>query len=101
MKSFRRVLFATDFSQASRLAFEEAIELSKDNGAELLIDGAIATLECTTLETFTAGDHDLFIGRVDSLEQHREGVAPLLYFRRRYLRVVQGSDSPVEGKPEG
>jgi len=25
----------------------------------------------------------------------------LLYFRRRYLRVVQGSDSPVEGKPEG
>ena len=66
-----------------------------------LIDGAIATLECTTVETFTAGDHDLFIGRVDSLEQHREGVAPLLYFRRRYLRVVEGRDSPVEGKPEG
>ena len=37
MKSFRRVLLATDFSQASRQAFEEAIELSKDNGAELLI----------------------------------------------------------------
>jgi flavin reductase (DIM6/NTAB) family NADH-FMN oxidoreductase RutF len=66
-----------------------------------LIDGAIATLECTTVETFGAGDHDLFVGRVDSLQQDREGVAPLLYFRRRYLRVVQGSDSPVEGKPEG
>jgi 3-hydroxy-9,10-secoandrosta-1,3,5(10)-triene-9,17-dione monooxygenase reductase component len=66
-----------------------------------LLDGAIATLECTTVETFSAGDHDLFIGRVDSLEQHREGVPPLLYFRRRYLRVEQGSDSPVEGKPEG
>ena len=65
------------------------------------IDGAIATLECTIVETFSAGDHDLFIGRVDSLEQHREGVAPLLYFRRRYLRVEQGADSPVEGKPEG
>ena len=66
-----------------------------------LIDGAIATLECTVVETFSAGDHDLFIGRVDSMEQPREGVAPLLYFRRRYLRIEEGTDSPVEGKPEG
>jgi 3-hydroxy-9,10-secoandrosta-1,3,5(10)-triene-9,17-dione monooxygenase reductase component len=66
-----------------------------------LIDGSIATLECTIVETFSAGDHDLFIGRVDSLEQHRTGVAPLLYYRRRYLRIEQGADSPVEGKPEG
>lgn len=66
-----------------------------------LIDGAIATLECTIVETFSAGDHDLFIGRVDSLQQLGEGVAPLLYYRRRYLRVEQGTGSPVEGKPEG
>jgi 3-hydroxy-9,10-secoandrosta-1,3,5(10)-triene-9,17-dione monooxygenase reductase component len=66
-----------------------------------LIDGSIAALECTTVETFSAGDHDLFIGRVDSLQRLRDGTAPLLYFRRRYLRVEQGSDSPVEGKPEG
>jgi 3-hydroxy-9,10-secoandrosta-1,3,5(10)-triene-9,17-dione monooxygenase reductase component len=66
-----------------------------------LIDGAIATLECTIVETFTAGDHDLFIGRVDSLEQGSPDVEPLLYYRRRYLRVERGADSPVEGKPEG
>ncbi len=66
-----------------------------------LIDGSIATLECTIVETFSAGDHDLFIGRVDSLEEHRSGVAPLLYYRRRYLHIEQGADSPVEGKPEG
>lgn len=66
-----------------------------------LIDGSIATLECTIVETFSAGDHDLFIGRVDSLEQHDKDVAPLLYYRRRYLRIEQGADSPVEGKPEG
>jgi flavin reductase (DIM6/NTAB) family NADH-FMN oxidoreductase RutF len=66
-----------------------------------LIDGSIATLECTVVETFSAGDHDLFIGRVDSMEQPREGIAPLLYFRRRYLRIEQGAESPVEGKPEG
>ena len=66
-----------------------------------LIDGSIATLECTIVETFSAGDHDLFIGRVDALDQRRAGVAPLLYFRRRYLHVEKGADSPVEGKPEG
>jgi nucleotide-binding universal stress UspA family protein len=37
MTSFRRVLFATDFSAASRQAFEEAIDLSKSNGGELVI----------------------------------------------------------------
>jgi 3-hydroxy-9,10-secoandrosta-1,3,5(10)-triene-9,17-dione monooxygenase reductase component len=66
-----------------------------------LVDRSIATLECTIVETFSAGDHDLFIGRVDSLAQHREGVPPLLYFRRHYLRIEQGAESPVEGKPEG
>jgi 3-hydroxy-9,10-secoandrosta-1,3,5(10)-triene-9,17-dione monooxygenase reductase component len=66
-----------------------------------LLDGAIATLECTTVETFSAGDHDLFIGRVDSMAELREGVPPLLYFRRHYLRIEQGAESAVEGKPEG
>ncbi|HJP89915.1 MAG TPA: flavin reductase family protein [Candidatus Limnocylindrales bacterium] len=72
-----------------------------------LLDGAIATLECTVVETFSAGDHDLFIGRVDALDAPGAdsagpgSVTPLLYFRRRYLRVEQGADSPVEGKPEG
>jgi flavin reductase (DIM6/NTAB) family NADH-FMN oxidoreductase RutF len=72
-----------------------------------LLDGAIATLECTVVQTFSAGDHDLFIGRVDSLDAAGDEAAdgraaiPLLYFRRRYLRIERGADSPVEGKPEG
>ena len=66
-----------------------------------LVDGSIATLECTVVQTFSAGDHDLFIGRVDSLLQAGGATPPLLYFRRRYLRIEQGAESPVEGKPEG
>ena len=72
-----------------------------------LLDGSIATLECTVVQTFSAGDHDLFIGRVDALDTPGDdrpgpgGVTPLLYFRRRYLRVEHGAGSPVEGKPEG
>jgi 3-hydroxy-9,10-secoandrosta-1,3,5(10)-triene-9,17-dione monooxygenase reductase component len=68
-----------------------------------LLDGAIATLECTVVETFSAGDHDLFIGRVDSLDDAEppDGAGPLLYFRRRYLRIEAAADAAVEGKPEG
>lgn len=68
-----------------------------------LLDGVIATLECKVVETFSAGDHDLFIGRVDALDDGgaaTASVGPLLYFRRRYLRIEQAADTPVEGKPE-
>ena len=67
-----------------------------------LIDGAIATLECTVVETFSAGDHDLFIGRVDALDNEREPAhpMPLLYYRRHYLRIERSATSEVEGKPE-
>jgi len=68
-----------------------------------LLDGAIATLECTVVETFSAGDHDLFIGRVDTLDATGDDrlIGPLLYFRRHYLRIERAAAAPVEGKPEG
>ena len=65
-----------------------------------LIDGAIATLECTVVETFSAGDHDLFIGRVDTLANDPSHPMPLLYYRRRYLRIEHAATAEVEGKPE-
>jgi len=65
-----------------------------------LLDGAIATLECTVVQTFSAGDHDLFIGRVDTLASHPGHPMPLLYYRRRYLRIEGAATTEVEGKPE-
>jgi flavin reductase (DIM6/NTAB) family NADH-FMN oxidoreductase RutF len=65
-----------------------------------LVDGAIATLECTVVETFSAGDHDLFIGRVDTLDNEHVHAMPLLYYRRRYLRIERAATADVEGKPE-
>lgn len=65
-----------------------------------LIDGAIAVLECTVVETFSAGDHDLFIGHVDALVSEQDHPMPLLYYRRRYLRVERAATAEVEGKPE-
>jgi len=65
-----------------------------------LVDGAIATLECTVVQTFSAGDHDLFIGRVDTLASDPGHPMPLLYYRRRYLRIERAATAEVEGKPE-
>jgi flavin reductase (DIM6/NTAB) family NADH-FMN oxidoreductase RutF len=65
-----------------------------------LLDGAIATLECTVVQTFSAGDHDLFIGRVDALASDERHPAPLLYYRRRYLRIERAQSAEVEGKDE-
>jgi 3-hydroxy-9,10-secoandrosta-1,3,5(10)-triene-9,17-dione monooxygenase reductase component len=66
-----------------------------------LIDGAIASLECTVVETFSAGDHDLFIGRVDALATEATEGEPLLYYRRRYLRIERATSATVEGKHDG
>jgi len=66
-----------------------------------LIDGAIASLECTVVETFSAGDHDLFIGRVDALTTEATDTDPLLYYRRRYLRIERATSATVEGRHDG
>ena len=65
-----------------------------------LLDGAIATLECTVVETFQAGDHELFIGRVDTLGSDEGRPMPLLYYRRQYLRIQRSESTPLEGIPE-
>jgi 3-hydroxy-9,10-secoandrosta-1,3,5(10)-triene-9,17-dione monooxygenase reductase component len=65
-----------------------------------LLDGAIATLECTVVETFEAGDHELFIGRVDALGSREDRPMPLLYYRRQYLRIQRSETTPLEGIPE-
>jgi 3-hydroxy-9,10-secoandrosta-1,3,5(10)-triene-9,17-dione monooxygenase reductase component len=65
-----------------------------------LIDGAIATLECTVVQTFDAGDHELFIGRVDAMANVEPHPMPLLYYRRQYLRIQRAEASPLEGVPE-
>lgn len=66
-----------------------------------IVDGCIASLECTVVETFSAGDHDLFIGRVDAMASEARHPEPLLYYRRRYLRIERATSATVEGKHDG
>ena len=66
-----------------------------------ILDGAIASLECTVTETYPVGDHDLFVARVEAVANEEHHPQPLLYYRRRYLRVDRAETSPVAGRQEG
>ncbi len=64
-----------------------------------LLDGVVAHLECTTVQVVSVGDHDLHIGRVDHLATVPDHAPPLLYYRRRYVRIEQATETPPEGRP--
>jgi len=58
------------------------------------IDGALASLECSSAEVRRAGDHDIVIGEVVELEiASNEAVDPLLYYRRNYCSLSSGDPS--------
>lgn len=52
------------------------------NGAPVLTRGVVAHAECVTERAIEAGDHWIFVGRVEDGAVH-DG-RPLLYFDRRY-----------------
>jgi flavin reductase (DIM6/NTAB) family NADH-FMN oxidoreductase RutF len=57
-----------------------------------LIDDALAALECRTVETHKAGDHDIVIGEVVSIEgaesTGQRTLDPLLYYQRHYRAIA-------------
>jgi 3-hydroxy-9,10-secoandrosta-1,3,5(10)-triene-9,17-dione monooxygenase reductase component len=65
-----------------------------------VLSDAIASLECTIVEIHPAGDHDLYIARVDSAAAAGHQPLPLLYYSGRYLRIERASTHELEGKPE-
>jgi flavin reductase (DIM6/NTAB) family NADH-FMN oxidoreductase RutF len=65
-----------------------------------LLDGAIAAMECAVRERFEVGDHLLFVAHVEALSLEHPDAPPLLYHRRRYLRIERATTARVAGKPE-
>ena len=65
-----------------------------------ILDDAVAAFECRLEATYDAGDHSLFIGRVEAVEDIRRPALPLLYFRGRYLRIERAASAELLGKPE-
>ncbi len=65
-----------------------------------ILDEAIASLECTVVDMHPAGDHDLYIARVDAARTLAAHQLPLLYYCGRYLRIERATQLDLEGKPE-
>jgi flavin reductase (DIM6/NTAB) family NADH-FMN oxidoreductase RutF len=65
-----------------------------------LLDGSIAAMECAVLDRFVAGDHYLYVAHVEALHLDHPDAPPLLYHRRRYLRIERATTTLVAGKPE-
>ncbi|HET7677573.1 MAG TPA: flavin reductase family protein [Candidatus Limnocylindrales bacterium] len=65
-----------------------------------VLDASIAHLECRLEQELETGDHVVFIGRVEGLETHDVHGLPLLYYRRRYLRIERAATAELLGKPE-
>ncbi len=65
-----------------------------------LLEGAIAAMECEVTERFEVGDHYLYVGAVQALVLDEPAAPPLLYHRKRYLRIERATTATVAGKPE-
>lgn len=56
-----------------------------------LLDGALASIECTIVRMADGGDHTIFLGQVESSRVSDE--PPLLYFMGEYRRLARSGQS--------
>jgi flavin reductase (DIM6/NTAB) family NADH-FMN oxidoreductase RutF len=82
-----------------RTAFCDA-DYHLGRGGMPILDDAIAYVECDVDREFDAGDHTVYIGHVSDLGANEVADYPLLYYRRRYLRIERAEESELRGKPE-
>jgi flavin reductase (DIM6/NTAB) family NADH-FMN oxidoreductase RutF len=66
-----------------------------------VLDDALAFVGCAVERVIEAGDHTLYIGRVVEAGTSDGPGWPLLYYRRRYLRIEHAEATELRGKPEG
>lgn len=59
----------------------------------MLLDEAIATMECRTTAAHPAGDHTVVVGEVLSIDMPSPESEPLLYFQGRYRAFIEQSDA--------
>lgn len=62
-----------------------------DLGGFPVIEGALGQIACRTVDKVDAGDHTLFVGRIEHLDW-REG-QPLIYHNGKYRKLTESSES--------
>jgi flavin reductase (DIM6/NTAB) family NADH-FMN oxidoreductase RutF len=74
--------FFADPERNPDVAYRLGIAYQNMSSGMPVLSDALARLDCTVVESYAAGDHAIFVGRVNEVDL-QEG-APLLYFRGRY-----------------
>lgn len=85
MKHIKRILHATDFSPASEPALEEAIDLAKQNDAELLVVHVIEPVRYVAGEEF--GGPELYIRIEEITDQNAQASMKKLIAKVERLKV--------------
>lgn len=85
MKQIKRILHATDFSPASEPALEDAIDLAKQNDAELLVVHVIEPVRYVAGEEF--GGPELYVKLEEITDQNAQASMKKLIERVESLRV--------------
>jgi len=91
--------FAGAPSPLPRSAFCNATYALGAAGLPVLED-AIAYISCSVERVIEAGDHTIYLGQLTETSCRDEVGWPLLYFRRRYLRIERAATTDLRGKPD-
>lgn len=91
--------FAGAPSALPREAFCNAAYALGECGLPIL-EEAIAFVGCEVEQIIPAGDHTLYISRVVEAGTRDDPGWPLLFFRRRYLRIERAATTEIRGKTE-
>jgi flavin reductase (DIM6/NTAB) family NADH-FMN oxidoreductase RutF len=89
---------ARRFARRGHRVVEELADVPHHRGREsgaLILDGALAALECRTTTVVPGGDHTVLLGEVLALESGDPETAPLVWFRGRYRDLEALGDRPA------
>jgi flavin reductase (DIM6/NTAB) family NADH-FMN oxidoreductase RutF len=65
----------------------EGIAFHRGENGVVLLDGALAQMECRLVAHHDAGDHTIFIAEIDRASAHDGEGRPLLYYRGGYAQL--------------
>jgi flavin reductase (DIM6/NTAB) family NADH-FMN oxidoreductase RutF len=89
---------AERFATATSDRFRDVPWRAGVRGAPIL-EAFTALFECTTMSTTPAGDHGVFIGRVDRVEV-RDPISPLVFHGGAYLPLGTDESEPAYVNPD-
>jgi len=79
--------FAMQGRLSDRLLFADLPHTRGAASGAPVVDGALAVVECRTVQRVPAGDHTLVVGAVLTAATPAPGAEPLTYFRGRYRHL--------------